>query len=170
MFEENNETVNDMNFVYIKFKFEYIQNVIFNSLSVSVAASYLRKHFSSGAKLEAAKMTKIIHEEFMKTLQDLFWMDNESKKAAITKAILMNFDIGYPDELVDSKKLVEFFNGLELQPNELLNNFMHINKFLSYRKMRRLHEPVILADWEQRATRVTKVDAFYAVSRNTIRK
>lgn len=137
---------------------------------MSVGATYIRKHFSSDAKLAATKMTKFILEEFIQTLEKVSWMDDESKVAAINKANLLSFDIGYPDELVDDNNLVEYFKGLELQPDELLNNFMRINKFLSYRKKCRLHKLVIHTDWEQRATRVTKVDAFYAVSRNTIRK
>lgn len=138
-------------------------------MSHSAGAIYLRKHFNVDTKMAATNMAKSIHEEFTKTLQGVSWMDDKSKAAAIVKANAMNFDIGYPDELVDDYTLEEYYNGLELQSDSFLHSLLHIHKFFNERKKHRLHEPVNRTNWEQRATRITKVDAFYAVPQNTIR-
>lgn len=111
-----------------------------------------------------------IHQEFLKTLQTVTWLDEQSKVAAISKALAMHFDIGFPDELIDDQKLNEYYDGLELSANSLLENLMRINQFLAKINKRQLHTPINRHEWSERATRLTKVDAFYGVSQNTICK
>lgn len=141
-----------------------------NRLSTSVGAIYLRKYIKSDSKAEALKMIQIIHQEFRKTLQRTSWMDEHSIMAAINKVNAMEFDIGYPDELFDDKKLEEYYNELELQPNDYLNNLVRVNRFLRNKKKHRFHKTVNRTDWIQHAKMATKVNAFYSVPQNTIRK
>lgn len=112
----------------------------------------------------------MIHQEFMKTLQNVTWLDEQLKAAATSKAMAMNFDIGFPDELLDDKKLNDYYDGLELHPSSLLINTMRVNQFFGNLKNRHLHTPIDRRDWTERAKKTTKVDAFYGVSQNTICK
>lgn len=137
-------------------------------LPVSIAANYVRKHFNMESKKSANIIVEFIHQEFMKTLQNVTWMDEQSKSAAISKAIAMNFDVGFPNELLDDDKLNEYYFGLELHPNALMDNVMRVNQFLGHRKKQQLHTKVGRHDWIERAGRITKVDAFYGFSQNTI--
>lgn len=140
------------------------------SLPVSVAANYVRKHFDMKSKESVKIIVEMIHLEFLKTLQKVMWLDDQVKAAAMSKAIAMNFDIGFPDELIDDNKLNEYYDGLELHPNSVLENIMRVNQFLGKRKKRRLHKPIDRREWSERASRLTTVDAFYGVSQNTICK
>lgn len=149
---------------------KFIKKLCNFSLSLSAGASYVRKHFNKVSKKEATDLARIIHGEFIKTLQNVNWMDEKSKAAAIAKANAMNFDVAYPDELVDVSKLNEYYEGLKLQEDSLLHNVLLVNKFVSDRKMRRMHMPINRKDWDERSTRTTNVDAFYSVPQNTIRK
>lgn len=115
-------------------------------------------------------IVEIIHEEFIKTLQNVTWLDEQSKVAAISKALAMNFDIGFPDELLDDQKLNEYYDGLELHSSSLLINVMRVNQLFGNRKIRLLRTPNGHHEWIERAKRITKVDAFYGVSKNTICK
>lgn len=114
-------------------------------------------------------MAKTIHEEFMKTLTNVTWMDQETKTAAIEKANAMRFNIAYPDELIDNNTLEEYYDGLELQSDALLQNVLRINKFNKKHVNRRLSEFVTRGDWEDFSSRITKVDAFYSILENNIR-
>lgn len=112
-----------------------------------------------------------IHGEFLKTLQSIAWIDEQARLAAIEKATAMNFDIGFPDELIDDEKLNEYYDGLELSASlSLLENAMRVQQFLHKRKKRHLHVPIDRREWSERAKMLTKVDAFYGVSQNTICK
>lgn len=142
----------------------------FCSLPVSIAINYVRKHFDMESKKLANIIVKMIHEEFLKTLQKATWLDEQSKIAAISKAMSMSFDIGFPDEMLDDQKLNAYYDGLELHPNSLLSNVMRVNRFHGNRKKRHLHTSIDRYDWTERATRITKVDAFYGVNYNSICK
>lgn len=138
------------------------------SLSISVGASYVKKYFNEDSKRAAAIVTKSIHEEFLKTLNTVPWMDEDSRMAAITKANNMQFHIAYPDELVDDNKLEEYYRGLELEPDSLLHSVVRIHKFLDIRATKELRKPVNKTDWETHS-KATSVNAFYAPAENSIR-
>lgn len=115
-------------------------------------------------------IVELIHQEFLKTLQNVPWLGEQSKVAAISKALAMNFDIGFPDELLDDQKLNDYYDGLELHSSSLLMNVMRVNQFYGNLKKRHLRMPIDRHEWTERAKRTTKVDAFYGVSQNTICK
>lgn len=143
---------------------------LFASLPVSIAANYVRKHFDMESKKSVNIIVQMIHQEFMKTLQNVTWLDEKSKAAAISKAMAMNFDIGFPEELLDDKTLNDYYDGLELNPSSLLINTMRINQFFANLKIRHLHTPIDRHEWTERTKKTTNVDAFYGVSQNTICK
>lgn len=113
-------------------------------------------------------MTKSIHEEFLKTLNSVPWMDEDSRMAAIIKANNMQFHIAYPDELVDDNKLEEYYQDLELQPDSLLQSVVRIHRFFNIHSVRKFRKPVNKTDWETHS-RATSVNAFYAPAENSIR-
>lgn len=57
-------------------------------------------------------MVKDIQLEFKDILHKIDWMDDVTRKAALEKAESMTTHIGYPDELLDDKKLEEFYKGV----------------------------------------------------------
>lgn len=115
-------------------------------------------------------IVEVIHDEFMKTLQNVTWLDEQSKVAAISKAMAMNFDIGFPDELLDDNHLNDYYDGLELHPSSMLINTMRVNRFFANLKKFQLRTPIDRHEWTERAKLTTKVDSFYGVSQNTICK
>lgn len=87
-------------------------NINFFSLSISVGALYVRKYFNEDSKKEALEMVTGIREEFAKILQEVDWMDDETRSNALDKAASMQTHIAYPDELLDDNKLIEFYKGV----------------------------------------------------------
>lgn len=62
-------------------------------------------------------MVNDIRDEFKTILENLDWMDNVTKKAALEKAASMATHIAYPDELLDNKKLEEFYQNVSIKNN-----------------------------------------------------
>ena len=75
---------------------------------------YIRNFFKENAKEEAEEMVSYIREIFNTNLETLDWMDDVTRKRAISKAEAMKPLIGYPKELLDEKFLEEHYKGVKL--------------------------------------------------------
>lgn len=117
----------------------------------------------------AKSVAKEIHEEFIETLKQVSWLDDESREAAIEKANAMKFHIGYPDALANDTILDEYHKELELQADSFLQSALRATKFLADREISTLRKPVNKNDWIEHSLRLTSVDAFYSVIENSIR-
>lgn len=113
------------------------------SLTISVAALYVRRYFNEESKKAAIDLVDSIRDEFIKILREVSWMDNETRAAAIEKAKSMTSHIAYPDELTDNNKLEEYYDGLELESNTLLQNVLRIRMFKDKHLLKNLRTPVI---------------------------
>ncbi|XP_037025005.1 neprilysin-2-like [Bradysia coprophila] len=142
--------------------------ITMKNLPIAVSAIYVRKFFNEESRKMAVQVAKLIHDEFLQTLNRVPWMDETTRAAAISKANGMYFHIGYPDELLDDKKLDEHYKDLELQSDSLLYSAMRIQKFNKDQKVRLLRIPVNKTDWVEHSIRTTKVGATYLVFENSI--
>lgn len=139
------------------------------SLPISVGALYVRKYFTDDARSEAIDLVDNIRSEFVNILQEVSWMDEETRKEAIKKAESLTTHIGYPNELADNNKLEEYYNDLEIEPDNLLLNTLRITKFTTDNLFSKLRKPVNKTDWETHA-KPSVVNAYYSSIENSIRK
>lgn len=82
------------------------------SLSIAAGALYVRKYFNEQARQNALEMVADIRAEFQDILKQVDWMDEETKKNALDKAKSMSTHIAYPDELMNDRKLEEFYGDV----------------------------------------------------------
>jgi len=61
---------------------------------------------------QATEMVEYIHTEFIKSLEDVDWMDPRTKKRAIQKARGITARIGYAKEILKHVKVAELFVGV----------------------------------------------------------
>lgn len=54
-------------------------------------------------------MVNYIHKEFLKILDEIDWMDEKTTQRAREKALAIVSYIGYPDELLDDKKVGDLY-------------------------------------------------------------
>lgn len=83
---------------------------LLSSLPIASGALYVRKYFNEEARQNAIEMVADIRAEFLDILNKVDWMDEQTRKNAIDKAKSMSTHIAYPDELLDNKKLEEFYS------------------------------------------------------------
>lgn len=79
----------------------------------------------------------------------------------------MTSHIAFPDELIDNNKLEEYYRGLELQPDSLLENVLRVRVFNGKNFIARLRKPVNKTDWESHTMPAT-VNAAYSPLENSI--
>lgn len=89
-------------------------------MSIAVGALYIRKFFNEEAKKDAMEMVQDIREQFRRTLEEVEWMDEKTRRQALAKADAMAAHIAYPDEMLSDEKLTEFYDGVS---SKILNTF-----------------------------------------------
>lgn len=139
------------------------------SLSISVGALYVRKHFQEDAKRTALEMVQGIRKEFEKILKEVPWMDEETRAAALNKVHAMSTHIGYPDEIMDNQKIEKYYENLDIDPNNYLLSVLNMNVFGTDYAFNKLRKSVNKTDWVTHA-RPAIVNAFYSSIENSIRK
>lgn len=138
------------------------------SLSTGAGALYVRKYFKQNAKTAALEMVTAIREEFTSILKTVPWMDDKTREAALSKVKSMTTHIGYPDELMDDTKLVEFYKPVQVDEDKYLESVLSINIFGTDRAFKKLRQPVNKTDWITHS-RPAVVNAFYSSIENSIR-
>ena len=143
--------------------------VVSNSLKIANGALHIRKYFQQDSKATAIEMVDNIKKEFEINLKNVAWMDKTTKDAALDKLKSMSTHIGFPVELMDDKKLIEFYQDVDIDENKYLESILKINIFTTNRIFKKLHEPVNKTDWTMHANSA-EINAFYSSIENSIRK
>lgn len=139
------------------------------SLSIAVGALYVRKYFRQDSKATALEMVNGIRKEFEIILNEVDWMDEETRKSATNKLHAMSTHIGYPDEIMDNSKIEKYYENLEIDENNYLSSVLNMNVFGTDYAFNKLRKPVNKTDWVTHA-RPAVVNAFYSSIENSIRK
>lgn len=128
---------------------------------------YIRKHFNKKAKDAVLQLFDGIRTEFRNNLNRVSWMDETTRKAGIHKVDRMTSHIGYADELLDDKKLDEYYGHLDLHPEKFFASVLSINTYYTNKQFQQLREPVNKTSWFSYEAPTT-VNAFYDSNRNGI--
>ncbi|CAN9511474.1 unnamed protein product [Ophioblennius macclurei] len=136
-----------------------------NNMDNAVGRLYVTEAFSEKSKELMEEMIKDIREVFISTLDDLTWMDSETKKAAEEKARAIQERIGYSDNIMDDKYLNNEYKDLSYSAEEYFENILQNQEFLQKKRLRKLRVKVNKEEW---VTGAAVVNAFYSSSKNQI--
>jgi len=100
-----------------------------NAVGSMFARKASKSSFSKEAKESSVAMINGIKAQFKKMLQDLDWMDAQTKEAALDKESKMGVYVGYVDELFDNEIMDQFYSNLNLLQNSYLENYLMLQKF-----------------------------------------
>ncbi|XP_026318121.1 neprilysin-2 [Hyposmocoma kahamanoa] len=137
------------------------------SMSIAVGALYIRKYFDEASKSKALEMVTDIRQQFRKTLTEVDWMDDKTRREALEKADAMASHIAYPSEMLDNDKLTEFYSALEMSSDKLMESVLNLTLFGTEFLFSKLREPVNKTDWITHG-RPAIVNAFYSSIENSI--
>ncbi|KFV78037.1 Neprilysin [Struthio camelus australis] len=141
-------------------------NYVNGNMENAVGRLYVEEAFAGESKHVVQEMIADIREVFIKTLDELTWMDVETKKKAEQKATAIRERIGYPDEiLTDNNKLNSEYQELNYKEDEYFENIIQNLVFSQKKRLKKLREKVDKEEWISGAA---VVNAFYSASRNQI--
>ncbi len=147
-----------------------IKAVGFNSYSKSrflyaVSSMYAQEVFDIDAKKEVVEMTDYLRQAFKQLLDDLEWMDDETKLEAHEKLKSMKQFLAFPDQVLDQDIVDQVYQGLDINEQDYLENYLRLSRHFTVYWSRQLREPVDPNDWRDHAY-VALVNAFYNPSLN----
>ena len=90
-------------------------NHVYAAFKAPLSSLYVKSSFDEESRSSAKKMVKYIREEFIASLKKVDWMDPETKRRAIEKAMSMEVLIGYPPELLQEDKVMEMYEGVSFE-------------------------------------------------------
>ena len=82
---------------------------------------YVREYFEESARQSANEMVKDVRSVFSEIIDQLDWMDDQTRLRAKGKAAAMTTHIAYPDELLDDKKLITRYENVRMPILSVLN-------------------------------------------------
>ncbi|KAM9230967.1 Neprilysin [Leptosomus discolor] len=141
-------------------------NYVNSNMENAVGRLYVEEAFAGDSKHVVEEMIADIRDVFIKTLDELTWMDAETKQKAEQKATAIRERIGYPDEIVtDNNKLNSEYQELDYKEEEYFENIIQNLVFTQKKRLKKLREKVDKEEWISGAA---VVNAFYSASRNQI--
>uniref|UniRef100_A0A8D2AFB6 Membrane metalloendopeptidase like 1 n=1 Tax=Sciurus vulgaris TaxID=55149 RepID=A0A8D2AFB6_SCIVU len=137
-----------------------------SNMESAVGSLYVRKAFSKDSKNMVKELINKVRAVFVETLDELNWMDEESKKKAREKAMGIREQIGYPDYILEENKhLDEEYSSLNFSEDLYFENGLQNLKASAHRSLKKLREKVDQNLWIIGAA---VVNAFYSPNRNQI--
>uniref|UniRef100_A0A3P9K677 Neprilysin n=1 Tax=Oryzias latipes TaxID=8090 RepID=A0A3P9K677_ORYLA len=133
-----------------------------NNMDNAVGRLYVQEAFSEKSK---ELMIKDIREVFISNMDDLSWMDAETKKAAEEKARAIRERIGYSDTIMDDEHLDNEYKDLSYNAEKYFENILQNLEYVQKKRLRKLRVKVNKDEW---VTGAAVVNAFYSASKNQI--
>ncbi|CAH1399078.1 unnamed protein product [Nezara viridula] len=136
-----------------------------NVLGFAVGAVYVREAFQGKSKIMAEQMINRVRTAFKENLKELTWMDEETRLLAESKADAISDMIGFPDYILDPKRLDEKYGDLDVSEDQYFQNNINANKYNLKQNLRKLGQSVNRTRWNMTPP---TVNAYYTPNRNQI--
>ncbi|EHH49479.1 hypothetical protein EGM_00142 [Macaca fascicularis] len=138
-----------------------------SNMENAVGSLYVREAFPGDSKSMVRELIHKVRAVFVETLDELGWMDEESKKKAQEKAMSIREQIGHPDYILEEtdRRLDEEYSNLNFSEDLYFENSLQNLKVGAQRSLRKLREKVDPNLWIIGAA---VVNAFYSPNRNQI--
>lgn len=137
------------------------------ALGTALSALYVKNHFNKHSKIAALEMVEYIRGEFMRILDEVDWMDPETREEAKLKAQAISAYIGYPDELLDDELVEDLYSGVKMSRTNFYQNIRNLRIWSTDYAFNQLRKPNIRGDWKKHA-RAAVVNAYYNSLENSI--
>ncbi len=134
-------------------------------MGMAVGALFIRQNFNHESKTVALEMIHTLRDAFIEILEELSWMDEETRQVARQKALAMNERIGYPELLTSGEALSEEYLMLDVVVHDFLRNVLNVKRYEAQHNLQKLRQPVDKDKWN---TEPAVVNAFYNPNKNDI--
>ncbi len=115
-------------------------DVLNDNLGELLGQQYVQRHFPPQAKTRMLELVENLKRAYAQSIEQLDWMGEETRQAALDKLGKFTTKIGYPDKWRD-------YSALELKADDLVGNLMRANQFEFNEMIDKLDKPVDRGEW-----------------------
>jgi len=137
------------------------------SFASPIGNMYVSKHFNEDAKHAMDEMVRDIRHEFDRILNEISWMDGETRERARKKLSTMKEYIGYPKEIMIEKNLEDLYENLHVNAGDHFINGINMSIWGTNYAWGKLREKIDKTDWKRHGQPAV-VNAFYSSIENSI--
>jgi putative endopeptidase len=112
-----------------------------SEMGPAIGRVYVARYFTTRAKDQVDDLVAQILIALKERVERVGWMSAETKYKALDKLSRLKVKVGYPDEWRD-------YSGLEMRPNELVNNVQSTKIFDWLRRVARFNAAVDRDEWD----------------------
>nr|XP_027199994.1 endothelin-converting enzyme homolog isoform X2 [Dermatophagoides pteronyssinus] len=134
-------------------------------LGFAVGSIFVHSAFRGESKNESKIMIKQIKDAFKEHLDNLTWMDRQTLELAMEKADAITDMIGFPDFILNEKKLNKRYKDLIVKDDQYFKNSINANIFLLNEYIKKIDKPTNKSEWDMAPP---VVNAYYAPTKNQI--
>lgn len=136
-----------------------------DTLGFALGALFVKATFDKHSKDIAEEMIGEIRTAFKQSLDQLKWMDLETKQAAKEKADAIYDMIGFPEFILDPKDLDDVYDGYEVSDDSFFQNMLNFYNFSARVMADQLRKTPNKDQWSMTPP---TVNAYYMPTKNGI--
>ncbi|MCJ8740172.1 hypothetical protein PDJAM_G00055850 [Pangasius djambal] len=136
-----------------------------DTLGFALGALFVKATFDKHSKEIAEGMINEIRTAFKDALDNLSWMDEQTRQAAKDKADAIYDMIGFPDFILDPKELDEVYDGYDVSEDNFFQNMLNFYNFSARVMADQLRKPPNKDQWSMTPP---TVNAYYMPTKNGI--
>jgi len=111
-----------------------------NNLGFAVGKLYVAQYFPAENKARMEQLVNNLLAAYKGSIQELTWMSDDTKKAALVKLSKFHYKIGYPDKWRD-------YSAFKVVPGDSVGNDIRGSEFEYQREVDKLGQPVDHSEW-----------------------
>jgi len=139
-------------------RWKRVLRTVDGGMGEAVGQVYVEKFFPPESKILMLDLVNNLKASLKERIQNLTWMSNETKTAALAKLEVMNVKIGYPDKWKDYSKLIT-------TRDSYVKNVMNADKFEFTYNLSKIGKPVDRQEWGMTPQ---TINAYYSPNMNEI--
>lgn len=128
----------------MKPRWKRVLDAEYGAIGEAIGRVYVDEHFDPGSKARMQEMVSNLKKAFRERIQNLTWMEPETKKKALMKLDVLDVQVGYPDEWLN-------YSELDVKNDSYVMNVLAASKFQFHHGpdgLDRIGKPVNRKLWE----------------------
>jgi len=144
---------------------EYCVRIVDGIMGMAASKLFIERAFAGDSKEAAEKTIEYIKEAMSYRIPKMPWLDRQTRNLAIQKVFSLTDKIGYPDFVMDPKKVTEEYEGLNIDSDDFFTNVVNSNFYDVGKNLKDIKKPVDRTKWEMTPQ---TVNAYYNPPMNEI--
>jgi len=117
-------------------------------MGMAASKLFIERAFAGDSKEAAEKTIEYIKEAMSFRIPKMTWLDRQTRNLAIQKVFSLTDKIGYPDFVMDPKKVTEEYEGLNIDSDDFFTNVVNSNFYDVGKNLKDIKKPVDRTKWE----------------------